>query len=205
MSLGDLIKEQYYLLRLRQRFRKCHGYRLDLENPKSYNEKIVLRKIYDRNPLFPILSDKYRARKFVIERLGEKVGGEIPVPLLFVTENPEDIPFDELPEEYIVKPNHGSGWSIMIDSSHKAEPGEIVARCRKWLGMTYGERYMEWAYSQVKPLIMVEKLLKDSRERLAPDFKFYVFHGTVQMVYVLHDRFGTPSEAFTTGTSGGFG
>ncbi|MBN2245098.1 MAG: hypothetical protein JW755_04565 [Candidatus Aminicenantes bacterium] len=189
MGFWSLPKEQYYFLRQRKKFRKCHGYELDLENPGSFNEKIFWRKVFDRNPVFPLLTDKYRSREFVIERLGEEAGGKILVPLLFVTGNPEEIPFDDLPEEYIVKPNHGSGWSIIVDKQHQVSRENIVSQCRKWLRKTYGRSKMEWSYSQVKPLIMVEKLLKDRCGRLAPNFKFFVFHGRVEMIDLFYDHF----------------
>lgn len=178
-----------------RKFFQCHGYELNLENPRSYNEKIVWRKIYDRNPLFPILSDKYRSREFVIERLGKEAGEKILVPLLFVTGNPEEIPFGDLPEEYIIKPNHGSGSTIIVDSLRPAYPDRIIPKCRKWLVKIYGQSKLEWAYSQIKPLIMIERLLKDRIGRFASDFKFHVFGGKVEWVFVMHDRFEVPSTA----------
>ncbi len=196
MEFLRTVLEQYRIIEQRHKFFRCHGYRLDLDNPVSYNEKIMWRKIFDRNPLFPVLADKYAARGYVVETLGKDSGEGILVPLLFVTQDPAEIPFEDLPEEYIVKPNHGSGWSIIVDIDHPAHPGEIVSTCRKWLRKTYGKSKMEWAYSKIEPCIMVEKLLKDNRGRLAPDFKFYVFNGTTGMVYVLYDRFGSPTEAF---------
>lgn len=192
MISGSRLKEQYYLWRQLRKFRKCHGYELDLENPRSYNEKIVWRKIYDRNPLFPVLMDKYRSRDLVGKILGDDAAGNILIPLLFSTENPEEIPFDDLPEEYIVKPNHGSGWYIIVDKEHRMPRDKIISKCRKWMKTTYGQNGMEWAYSLVRPLIMVEQLLKDSMGRLASDFKFHVFHGKVVWVFVMHDRFGVP-------------
>jgi len=196
MEFLRTVLEQYRIIEQRHKFFRCHGYRLDLDNPVSYNEKIMWRKIFDRNPLFPVLADKYAARGYVVETLGKDSGEGILVPLLFVTQDPAEIPFEDLPEEYIVKPNHGSGWSIIVDKEHRVPCERIVSQCRKWLRKTYGRSKMEWGYSGVKPRIMVEKLLRDGQGKLAPDFKFYVFNGNVRMVYVLYDRFGTSTEAF---------
>ena len=191
----DTIKDQYFFWRQRKKFRKCHGLDFDLENPRSYSEKIIWRKVFDRNPLFPLLADKYRSREYVVEKIGRQRGEKILIPLLFVTDRPEEIPFSDLPEQYIVKPNHGSGWSIIVDIDHPAHPGEIVSTCRKWLRKTYGKSRMEWAYSDIKPLIMIEMLLKDSKGKIPTDWKFEIFNGRVETVYLLFDRFGNPSEA----------
>ncbi|HOI81962.1 MAG TPA: ATP-grasp fold amidoligase family protein [Synergistales bacterium] len=191
----DTIKDQYFFWRQRKKFRKCHGLDFDLENPRSYSEKIIWRKVFDRNSLFPLLADKYRSREYVVEKIGRQRGGKILVPLLFVTERPEEIPFSDLPEEYIIKPNHGSGWSIIVDKDDPARPKEIVSKCRKWLRTTYGRSRMEWAYSEIRPLILIEMLLKDRKGKLPTDWKFEVLNGRVGIVYLLHDRFGSPSEA----------
>lgn len=191
----DTLKEQYYCWNQHRKFRKCHGLDLDLLNPRSYSEKIIWRKIFDRNPLFPLLADKFLSRQYVVERLGSKRGQEILVPLLFVTDRPEEIPFKDLPDEYIVKPNHGSGWSVIVDREHPARPGEIVSKCCDWLRRIYGRSRMEWAYSEIEPVILVEKLLNDDRGKIPTDWKFEIFNGIVETVYLLHDRFGTPSEA----------
>ncbi|MBN2245099.1 MAG: hypothetical protein JW755_04570 [Candidatus Aminicenantes bacterium] len=194
MKTFDRILEQYRLIEQHYKFRRSHGYSLDLDNPSSFSEKIIWRKVYDRNPLFPVLADKYRSREYVLEKLGREAGKKIIVPLLFVTEDPREIPFDDLPEEYILKPNHGSGWYIIVDAQHPVSPKKVISKCMKWLNKTYGQSKLEWAYSQIKPCIIVEKLLKDRLGKMASDFKFFVFNGKVEWVYVVQDRFGLPSK-----------
>ena len=162
----------------------------------TFNEKIVWRKVFDRNPLFPQLSDKFRVREYIRERLGEKVAERLLVPLLFVTENPERISFHELPEEYIVKPNHGSGWYIIVDRERPAARDKILSQCRKWLRKTYGRSKMEWAYCRIRPCILIEKLLKDQQGKLASDFKFHVFGGKVAWAKIILDRFDSSSELY---------
>lgn len=152
------------------------------------------RKIFDRNPLFPQILDKFGARSYVMESLG-KEGEGILIPLLLVTEDPADIPFEFLPEEYIVKPNHGSGWYIIVGQKNGAPREEIIRQGRQWMKKIYGRRRMEWAYRDIQPRIMVEQLLRDRQGRLASDFKFHVFYGKVEWVFVMHDRFGSRSAA----------
>ena len=98
----------------RHYFSKTHGYPLDLKNPRSFNEKLCWRKIYDRNPLFPIIVDKIAVRKYVVERVGTERAVELLIPLFFETQNPATIPFQLLPDEYVVKANHGSGMNLII-------------------------------------------------------------------------------------------
>ncbi len=95
----------------------------------------------------------------------------------------------------MVKPNHGSGWSIIVDRDHPARPAEIVSKCRKWLRKTYGRSRMEWAYSKIRPMVIIEKLLKDRHGKAPSDFKLEVINGFVSIVYLLCGRLGTPSEA----------
>ena len=95
-------------------FKRYHGYELDLKNPKTYNEKICYRKLFDRNPLIVITSDKYRARQYIRDKIGFRADNHL-IPLLWVTDNPEDIPIENLPDEYIIKPNNGAGWWILKD------------------------------------------------------------------------------------------
>lgn len=194
LAIFSSLHDQYRILEQRLKFYRCHGYRLDLEDPRSFNEKIVWRKIFDRNPLFPQVMDKLGARSYVKKTLG-KEGEEILIPLLLVTEGPADIPFELLPEEYIVKPNHGSGWYVIVGHEKRVPREEIIKQGRKWLRKTYGKSKMEWAYRNIQPRIMVEKLLRNRQGRLASDFKFHVFNGKVEWVFVMHDRFGSRSAA----------
>ena len=91
-----------YQLEKNKFYRKL-GYPLNLKNPRSFNEKIVWKKIYDRNPLLPVITDKVRVRYYIKEILGEKQATEILIPLLYVTDQPETIPFEKLPHNFIIK------------------------------------------------------------------------------------------------------
>lgn len=188
------LKEQFFFWKQKKKFARIHKYQPDLEDPETFNEKILWRKIYDRNPLFPVLMDKFRARSYVRDVLGNSSADKILIPLLFCTQQPEEIPFDSLPEEYVVKPNHGSGWVIMVDRGHPVSKEKIISKSKRWLKKKYGQSRMEWAYGHIKPCLMVEKLLKDRNGRHVPDFKFHVFNGRVQWVKVILDRYGNSRE-----------
>ena len=101
----------------RIRFYKKLGYTLNLKNPQSFSEKIIWKKIYDKNPLLPITADKYLVRSYIKQVLGEEKANEILIPLLYVTDKPDSIPFESLPPSFIIKPNHASGLVIIVENN----------------------------------------------------------------------------------------
>ena len=173
----------------KRKFKKKLGYNLNLKNPKSYNEKVVYKKIYDRNPLLTKTSDKYTVRSYVKKVLGEKEGEKILIPLLYVTDKPETIPFDELPKDFVIKSNHGSGWNIIVRDG-KYDKDEIIKKCECWLKTPYGLDKMEWGYKNIKRKIIIEKFLKNDEGKPPKDYKFFIFHGKCKMIFVDFDRFG---------------
>ena len=177
------------------RFYKNLGYELNLKNPKSFNEKIVWKKINDRNPLLPITADKYKVRSYIKEVLGEEKAKEILIPLLYVTDQPETIPFETLPSDFIVKPNHASGLKIMVENSHFNKK-EMIKTCKKWLKTPYGLEKLEWAYQPIKRKIIIEKLLLDDEGNIPKDFKFHIFHGKCKLVLVSFNRMHNLSKSF---------
>lgn len=166
-------------------FYKIHGYKLNLKNPKSFNEKVIYKKLFDRNPLLPLTADKYRARGYIRSKIKE--ADRYLVPLLYATSIPENIPFESLPDQYIIKANHGCDWFIIVENNlDKTKTLEIL---NKWLATTYGTERYEWAYSRIKPLIIIEKLLKDIRGRIPNDYRFFMFGGKCRLISVTSDMF----------------
>ncbi len=173
----------------KKRFKEKTGYELDLKNPQSFNQKIVWKKIYDRNPLLPIVADKYQVREYLKNVLGEKEANKILIPLLYVTDKPETIPFDYLPREFVIKANHGSGSNIIVEDKDKIDREEVIAKCNKWLRNQYGFFKHEWAYQKIKRKIVIEELLRDEKGELPKDYKFHIFHGKCAMVQVNQGHF----------------
>jgi hypothetical protein len=186
-------------------FLKIHGYPLDLENPKTFNEKLVCKKLFDRNPLIPLTADKYRARQYIKDKIGWEAENHL-IPLLYVTDNPETIPFDKLPMEYIIKPNNAAGRWILaegidglkkydINYIHKERLNlskeEIINECKKWFKTVHGQEWYEWAYSQIDPLIIIEKLLKEENGNLPSDYRFAMFNGECKFMYITSPRLKT--------------
>jgi hypothetical protein len=174
----------------KKNFRKSLGYELDLKNPVSFNQKICWKKLFDRNPLLPILADKYAIREHIVNVLGMEEAHQIMIPLLFVTDDPDALDFDQLPNSFVVKSNHGSGNNILVHDKQKADRHAIVEECKFWLKMRYGVRAHEWAYQNTPRKILVEVMLKNSEGQVPPDYKFSMIHGKCAFVQVDCDRFG---------------
>lgn len=172
----------------KKNFMRRLGYELNLSNPVSLNEKIVWKKIHDRNPLLPIVADKIRVRDFVRVVLGEDYN-KILIPLYCVAKDPFNIDFDRLPKEYIVKANHGSGMNVIVDSNNLVPKEEILRLCRKWLREDYGRLGLEWAYTVIPRRILVEQLVRNENGTLADDYKFHIINGKFEFVHINHDKF----------------
>ncbi len=170
-------------------FLQRQGYELNLKNPRSFNEKVFWKKIFDRNPLIPIVSDKYRVRNYLKKMLGEKEAEKILIPLLHVTDRPETIPFDELPEEYIIKATHGSGMNIMVEKNSALSRNDIIKQCHRLLKVPYGIFGNEWAYESIKRKLVVEELLRDENGEIPRDYKLHMMHGECVFLYVDFGRF----------------
>jgi hypothetical protein len=170
------------------RFKKRTGYDLQLDPPRSFSEKIVYKKLFDRNLLLTKTADKYRVREYVKEQLGKERASEILIPLLYVTDNPETIPFDTLPDEYIIKANHGSGTNIIIKEGDDVDRQQVISTCKQWLAQPYGLFKHEWAYQGIDRKIIIEKLLRNNDGTLPKDHKFHVFNGTTEFIQVDFNR-----------------
>jgi len=176
----------YYQIE-RRGFYKNLGYQSNLKHPHSYNEKILWKKIYDRNPLLPITADKYQVRSYLKEILGKAKAEEILIPLLYVTDRPETIPFDRLPPNFIVKPNHASGFYTIVEKGNLNKHA-LIKTCQKWLSTTYALEKLEWAYQPIRRKILIEELLIDNDGDLPKRFKFHMFHGKCKLIHVFFGR-----------------
>lgn len=157
---------------------KC-GYKLNLENPKTYNEKIQWIKLYDKNILMPKCCDKYAVREYV-ESKGCK---DILNQLIWEGFDPNDIPFDDLPEKCVIKVTHGSTFNIICTDTSKLDRDQVIRKCNKWLKAKFLEAYGEWFYGVERPRIIIEKYLDDNNGRLR-DYKVYCFNGEPQYIGV---------------------
>lgn len=171
---------------LKKRFKHTFGKELDLENPKTFNEKLQWLKIHDRNPAYVKLVDKYAVREFIAEQLGE----EFLIPLLGVWERPDDIDFSTLPDRFVLKCNHNSGLGMCICKDKKTlDIKKVKNELRKGLTQNYYLTGREWPYKDVPRKIICEQYMTDTPEATDfTDYKFFCFDGTVDCVMVCLER-----------------
>lgn len=174
------MKEEDYEDNLKKWYKKETGDLLDLKNPLSFNEKIQWLKLYDSTPLKTQLADKYLVREWVSEKIGE----EYLIPLLGVWDNANEISFETLPDEFILKTNHGSGWNLLIKDRKNINEKKIKKTLNNWLSYNYGyKKGMELHYRAIEPKIMAETLVREfTEEEGLRDYGFFCFSGEIKFI-----------------------
>jgi hypothetical protein len=176
-------------------FRRKMGYELNLDTPRSYSEKIIWKKLFDRNPLLTVTADKFKVRSYVRKVLGRKEAEKILVPLYYVSSEPNAIPFEELPDNFVIKPNHGSRMHMIVRGNKEENIQGIKKTCEDWLRHNYGLFHYEWAYRDIERKIIVEKLIQSSEGELPMDYKFFCFHGKCKCIRVSKNRLNSDGLA----------
>ena len=158
---------------------------LDLDNPKSFNEKLQWLKLNDRRPEYTIMVDKYLVRDYI----GKKLGNQYLIPLLGVWDSAEDIDFSLLPDEFVLKCNHNSGLGMCICKDKKSlNIKKVKEGLTKGLAQDYYLEGREWPYKNVQRKIVCEKFMKDNTGELA-DYKIHNFNGDPKVILVCTNRF----------------
>lgn len=171
---------------LKRKYKACMGKELNLSSPKTFNEKLQWLKLHDRKPEYTIMVDKYAVRKYIADTIGE----EYLIPLLGVWDNPDDIDFDSLPNQFVLKCNHNSGLGMCIcKDKSKLNIEKVKAELRKGLKQDYYLTSREWPYKDVPRKIICEKYMTDTRTNDLYDYKFFCFGGQVKCFKVDYDRF----------------
>ena len=153
------------------------GNYLDLANPRSFNEKIQWLKLYDATPLKTRLADKYLMRDWI----REKIGGEYLVPLLGVWDSFDGIDFDQLPDQFVLKANHGSGWNIIVKDKSQLDREEAMRKFDKWLRQNFAYNGFQLHYLNIPPRIIAEQYVENTEG--IRDYKFFCFNGKPAQVW----------------------
>jgi hypothetical protein len=169
---------------LKIKYKAAIGRKLDLENPKSFNEKLQWLKLNDRKPEYCKMVDKYEVRKFVAATIGE----EYLVPLLGVYDSYAEIDFAGLPNRFVLKPNHTSGDVFLCTDKSAIDYGELEKMVKKWLKKNYYWLHREWPYKYVKPKIICEQFIS-ANDASPDDYKVLCFNGSAKLIQVHSDRF----------------
>lgn len=176
-----LLSDEQYLKLL---FKANLGYPLDLENPQTFNEKLNWIKLYDRKPIYTTMVDKYEAKRYVASIIGE----EYIIPTLGVWDRFEDIDFDALPDQFVLKCTHDSGGLVIVKDKSKMDKEAARKKLTTCLGHNFFWGQREWPYKDIKPRIIAEQYMEDERTGELPDYKFFAFDGDVKALFIATER-----------------
>lgn len=165
-------------------FRLRVGYKLDLKNPKTFNEKLQWLKINNQNPLYTQLVDKYEVRKYVAERIGEKSL----IPLLGVWNNFDEIDFSTFPDQFVLKCTHDSGGVVICKDKSMFDYELAKKKINESLKRNYFWTLREWPYKNVKPRIIAEQYMEVSSTMGLPDYKIFCFNGEPKIWFTVTNR-----------------
>ena len=153
------------------------GYKPDLDNPKTFCEKMNWLKLYDRRPIYTTMVDKYLAKEFV----SEKVGKEYVTPLLGVYDSYDEIDFSALPDQFVMKCNHDGG-PVFIKDKRKIDHKELRRLFKRKLKLNYFALSREWPYKNVKRKIVIEEFVPSLGKRDSIEYSITCFNGKVAMI-----------------------
>lgn len=171
---------------IQKQYLKRNGGYLNIEKPKTFNDKLQWLKLYDRTPLHTICADKLAVREYI----SQKIGDNYLIPLINVVNKIRDLDFNLLPDfAFIIKTNHGSGGVYIVNDKNKIDLDEIKRRLKYDLSSNFFTKSREWQYLNIKPKIFIEKLLLTKDGNIPPDYKFFCFNGKVEFIAYDTDRF----------------
>lgn len=189
----SLLSPQDYERELALWYRGRVGEILNLQNPRTFNEKIQWMKLYDCTPLKTRLADKYLVRDWI----REKIGDEFLIPLLGVWDNFDQIDFDLLPDQFVLKATHGCGWNLIVRDKSTFDKAAARAKFNQWMRTNYAfVSTFELQYMNIPPKIIAEKYMEELDQ--VYDYKLMCFGGEVKFLWVDTDRFSGHKRAMYT-------
>lgn len=169
---------------LKKKFELIMNRKLNLNKPETFNEKLQWLKLYDRKPEYTKMVDKYEAKQYVANIIGE----EYIISTLGIYDGFEDINFNELPNQFVLKPTHTSGDVFICKDKSIVDYKKLKKQVDKWLKRKYYYLHREWPYKNVKPRIIIEKYMKNKEDTVLKDYKFMCFNGKVKCSFVCSNR-----------------
>jgi len=180
-------------------YRRAYGKYPDLKTPKTFSEHLISLNIKEKlyfnelhNNEKTRCTDKLLVRGYVYG----KGLADILVDLHFQGSNPLKIDFDKLPDQFIIKSNHGSGWNHIVRDKSTIDKNKIISQCVNWLSQNYYHVHRERQYNKIKPKILIEKLLLTDKNDVPNDIKCFCFNGKVRFFQTISQRLNGLNEAF---------
>ncbi|MDR1972066.1 MAG: hypothetical protein LBQ46_09105 [Treponema sp.] len=188
-GISHIIPDKLFLA---LKFRVLMKKKLNLKDPQTYNEKLQWLKLYDRRPVYTVMSDKYEVRKYIAQSIGEKYL----IPLLGVWDNVDEIDFDTLPEQFVLKCTHDSGSIVICHDKMSFDIHKTKTMLKKRLRRNYYYHGREWCYKNITPRIIAEKYMADESKTYLKDYKIFCFGGQPNLIEVDIDRFACHKRNF---------
>ncbi len=177
----DMPDDEY----LRHIFKARLGYELNLDNPRTFNEKLQWLKLYDRKPIYTTMVDKYAVKDYVAGIIGQ----QYIIPTLGVWNDAEDIDFANLPEQFVLKCTHDSQGVVICKDKKSLDIESTKQKLNRCLKRDFYKKTREWPYKDVPHRIIAEEYLEDSTSHELRDYKFFCFGGTAKCFKIDFDRF----------------
>lgn len=157
---------------------------MNIDNPKTLSEKIQWLKIYDSTYLKAYCADKITVRDYCKNKLNI----DLCIPLLKIYNKPEEIEWNKLPKQFVIKCNHGSAMNIIIQDKNSINKSSIYKKLNKWLTVKYGNLSYELFYNLIEPKIIIEPYMKNKNKSSLTDYKFLCFNGDPKFCEVINNR-----------------
>ena len=186
-AMAPLLPTKMYVKML---FRAYMGYKLDLDSPKTYNEKLQWLKVHYKNDEYTKMVDKVDAKEYVAAIIGK----DHIIPTLGVYDNANEIDFDALPNQFVLKCTHDSGVIIICKDKTTLDKKMAIKRLNKNLRRKYYRWSKEWPYKDVKPRIIAEQYMVDESGYELKDYKFFCFNGEPKALFIASDRSNANEE-----------
>lgn len=175
-------------------YRLKTGMKLHLDNPQNYNEKLQWLKLYDHNPLYTIMVDKYAVKNYVTKQIGP----QYIIPLVGVWDKPQDINFDSLPNQFVLKTTHGGGGGGVVVCKDKTnfdikKAIEILSDSMRSDGSILNK---EWPYKNVPRRVIADTYMEDLKYNELRDYKFFCFNGEPKIMFIASGRMSNPEPYF---------
>ena len=169
---------------VKSKYASNFGREINLDSPETFNEKLQWLKLYYRNPLYTRLVDKYEVKQYVAEKIGE----QYIIPTLGVWESFKEIDFDKLPDSFVLKCTHDSGGLVIVKDKSKFDKKNARQIIKASLKRNFYLQSREWPYKNVKPRIIAESYMEDSKTAELRDYKFFCFDGEVKAMFIATER-----------------
>lgn len=181
------VNPEFYV---KESFKANLKYNPNFKNPKTHNERMAKRR-FEYTKEMTLLSDKIAVRKYVRDLIGEKYL----VPMLFEVDTLNEAIYEQLPDSFVIKANHGSGFNAIVKNKADYSYNELKKITDAWLKTKYYLLGMELHYKAIKPRLIVEELLLDEQGSIPKDYKFHCFKNKIYLS-VFVDRFVDTKVAF---------